>query len=214
MTMEFPHLLKLIQFNQFDTIYHEHFSYLSLLSVERIFSSHGLQVFDVDELPTHGGSLRIYARHDRGQPATPNIVSLRRTERKAGLSQISTYEAFGKSVEATKRELLKFLIREKSEGKRIVAYGAPAKGNTLLNYCGVRQDFIDFAVDRSPAKQNLYMPGTHIPVFTPEKVDESRPDYLLILPWNIKDEIMGKMSHIRAWGGKFVVPIPGIEVLE
>lgn len=213
-TMEFPHLARLMAENQFDTIYHEHFSYLSLLSVERIFSSHGLQVFDVDELPTHGGSLRIYARHDRGQPATPNIVSLRRTERKAGLSQISTYEAFGKSVEATKRELLKFLIREKSEGKRIVAYGAPAKGNTLLNYCGVRQDFIDFAVDRSPAKQNLYMPGTHIPVFTPEKVDESRPDYLLILPWNIKDEIMGKMSHIRAWGGKFVVPIPGIEVLE
>ena len=213
-TMEFPHLLKLIEFNQFDTIYHEHFSYLSLLSVERIFEAHGLQVFDVDELSTHGGSLRIYARHDDAQSVTTKIDALRKAEKKAGLDRISTYAAFGDKVEATKRNLLKFLIDAKAEGKRIVAYGAPAKGNTLLNYCGVRRDFIDFTVDRSPAKQNRYLPGTHIPILAPEKIDESRPDYVLILPWNIKEEIVGKMRHIRDWGGKFVVPIPTVEVFE
>jgi SAM-dependent methyltransferase len=213
-TMEFPHLLKLIQFNQFDTIYHEHFSYLSLLTVERIFESHGLQVFDVDKLPTHGGSLRIYARHENGEPVTSSIESLRRSEAAAGIDQLSTYSDFKEKVEATKRELLTFLINAKANGKRIAAYGAPAKGNTLLNYCGVRQDFIDFAVDRSPAKQNRYLPGTHIPVFAPEKIDQKKPDYVLILPWNIKDEIVGKMGHIRDWGGKFVVPIPTVEILE
>lgn len=213
-TMEFPHLMRLIEFNQFDTIYHEHFSYLSLLSVERVFGAHGLQVFDVDELPTHGGSLRIYARHDQGGDVSGNIEALRRAETAAGLDQVSTYTAFADKVASTKRELLSFLIAEKSKGKRIVAYGAPAKGNTLLNYCGVRRDFIDFAVDRSPAKQNLYTPGTHIPVFAPEKVAESKPDYLLILPWNIKDEVMEKMGHIREWGGKFVIPIPAVEVVE
>lgn len=213
-TMEFPHLMKLIELNQFDTIYHEHFSYLSLLSVERIFSAHGLQVFDVDELPTHGGSLRIYARHDGGGEPTANVEALRQKEAAAGLDRLSTYTAFAEKVATTKRELLMFLIAEKSKGKRIVAYGAPAKGNTLLNYCGVRQDFIDFAVDRSPAKQDLYMPGTHIPVLAPEQVAEYRPDYLLILPWNIKEEVMEKMGHIREWGGKFVTPIPSVEVLE
>jgi hypothetical protein len=213
-TMEFPHLLKLIQFNQFDTIYHEHFSYLSLLTVERIFESHGLQVFDVDELPTHGGSLRIYARHENGEPVTSSIESLRRSEAAAGIDQLSTYSDFKEKVEATKRELLTFLINAKASGKRIAAYGAAAKGNTLLNYCGVRQDFIDFAVDRSPAKQNRSLPGTHIPVFAPEKIDQKKPDYVLILPWNIKDEIVGKMGHIRDWGGKFVVPIPTVEILE
>lgn len=213
-TMEFPHLLKLIEFNQFDTIYHEHFSYLSLHAVERIFKAHGLQVFDVDELPTHGGSLRIYARHDRAEPVETNVEVLRQTEQDAGIDLLSTYAAFGKRVEATKRTLLEFLIKAKAEGKRIAGYGAPAKGNTLLNYCGVRRDFVDFTVDRNPAKQNHYLPGTHIPVFAPEKIDELKPDYVLILPWNIRAEIIGKMGHIRDWGGKFVVPIPTVEVLE
>jgi SAM-dependent methyltransferase len=213
-TMEFPHLLKLMQFNQFDTIYHEHFSYLSLLTVERIFEAHGLQVFDVDELPTHGGSLRIYARHDNGGAVMPNVESVRRSESEAGIDQLSTYAEFKEKVEATKRALLAFLIKAKATGKRIVAYGAAAKGNTLLNYCGVRQDFVDFVVDRSPAKQNRYLPGTHIPVFAPDKIDEMKPDYVLILPWNIKDEIVSKMRHIRDWGGKFVVPIPKVEILE
>jgi SAM-dependent methyltransferase len=213
-TMEFPHLLKLMQLNQFDTIYHEHFSYLSLLTVERIFEAHGLQIFEVDELTTHGGSLRIYAGHDSSKPAMSNVESVRRSESEAGIDQLSTYASFKEIVETTKRELLSFLIEAKASGKRIAAYGAAAKGNTLLNYCGVRQDFVDFVVDRNPAKQNRYLPGTHIPVFAPEKIDEVRPDYLLILPWNIKDEIVGKMSHIRQWGGKFIVPIPKVEVLE
>jgi len=213
-TMEFPHLLKLIEFNQFDTIYHEHFSYLSLHSVERIFKAHGLQVFDVDELPTHGGSLRIYARHDNAEPVETNIEILRQAEQDAGIDLLSTYAAFGDRVEATKRRLLEFLIKAKAEGKSIAGYGAPAKGNTLLNYCGVRRDFVDFTVDRNPAKQNHYLPGTHIPVFAPEKIDELKPNYVLILPWNIKDEIVDKMGHIRDWGGKFVVPIPTVEVLE
>jgi len=213
-TMEFPHLLKLIELNQFDTIYHEHFSYLSLLSVERIFKAHGLQVFDVDELSTHGGSLRIYARHDSAEPVNANIDALRQVEQDAEIDQLSTYAAFGDRVEATKRRLLEFLINAKAEGKSIAGYGAPAKGNTLLNYCGARRDLIDFTVDRNPVKQNRYLPGTHIPVFAPEKIDELKPDYVLILPWNIKDEIVSKMNHIRDWGGKFVVPIPTVEVLE
>ena len=213
-TMEFPHLLQLMQNNQFDTIYHEHFSYLSLLSVEQIFARHGLQVFDVDELPTHGGSLRICARLAGNEPVSDSIIALRKTEAGAGLLNLDTYAAFGAKVEQTKRGLLEFLITAKRDGKRVAAYGAPAKGNTLLNYCGVRQDLIDFTVDRSPAKQDRFLPGTHIPVYAPEKVAEAKPDYLLILPWNIKDEIMAKMHHIRDWGGKFVVPIPVVEVLE
>jgi SAM-dependent methyltransferase len=213
-TMEFPHLLRLMQNNQFDTIYHEHFSYLSLLSVERIFSAHGLQVFDVDELPTHGGSLRVYCRHADGGTVDDSILELRRIEADAGLGKLDTYAAFGDEVTATKRNLLEFLIAAKRDGRRIAAYGAPAKGNTLLNYCGIRQDFIDFTVDRSPEKQGHFLPGTHIPVYSPDKIFDARPDYLLILPWNIKDEIIGKMSGIREWGGKFVVPIPTVEVLE
>lgn len=213
-TMEFPHLLRLMQYNQFDTIYHEHFSYLSLLSVERIFAEHGLQVFDVDELPTHGGSLRIYARHANDAAVIDSIVRLRKTEADAGLDNLDTYSAFGEEVQATKRGLLEFLIAAKRDGKRVAGYGAPAKGNTLLNYCGIRQDFVEFTVDRSPAKQDHYLPGTHIPIFSPEKIRDAKPDYVLILPWNIKDEIIEKMSHIREWGGKFVVPIPAVEVLE
>ena len=212
-TMEFPHLLQLMQNNQFDTIYHEHFSYLSLLSVEQIFARHGLQIFDVDELPTHGGSLRIYARLASSERVSDNITALRKTEADAGLSNLDTYAAFGEKAQETKRKLLEFLVTAKRDGKRVAAYGAPAKGNTLLNYCGVRQDLIDFTVDRSPAKQDRFLPGTHIPVYAPEKLSDAKPDYVLILPWNIKDEIMDKMRHIRDWGGRFVVPIPEVEVL-
>ena len=215
-TLEFPHLLKLIQGNQFDTIYHEHFSYFSLLAVERVFANHGMQIFDVDQLPTHGGSLRIYVRHADHQdaPVADAVQSLRDLESESGLADLATYAAFADQVESTKRSLLKFLTDAKQDGLSVAAYGAPAKGNTLLNYCGVRKDFIDFTVDRSPAKQGHYLPGTHIPVFAPDKIREFKPDFLVILPWNIKDEIIGKMSHIREWGGKFVIPIPSVEILS
>lgn len=212
-TMEFPHLLQLMRNTQFDTIYHEHFSYLSLLSTEKIFAHHGLQIFDVEKLPTHGGSLRIYARHVAGQTTSQSVVNLRKEEVAAGLADLDTYAAFGDKVEEIKRALLEFLKSAKRDGKRVAAYGAPAKGNTLLNYCDVRQDFIDFTVDRNPAKQNRLLPGTHLPVYAPEKIADAKPDYVLILPWNIKDEIMYKMRHIREWGGKFVIPIPKVEVL-
>ena len=212
-TMEFPHLLQLIENNQFDTIYHEHFSYFSLLSAERIFAKHGLQIFDVEELPTHGGSLRIYARLASKEPVSDNIFALRKNEADAGLSRLETYAAFGQKAEEIKRSLLEFLATAKHDGKRVAAYGAPAKGNTLLNYCGIGRDFIDFTVDRNPAKQNRFLPGTHLPVYAPEKLTDAKPDYVLILPWNIKDEIMDKMHHIRDWGGRFVVPIPKVEVL-
>ena len=213
-TMEFPHLLRLIQNRQFDTIYHEHFSYFSLLSVERIFAAHGLQVYDVDELPTHGGSLRIYCRHAQDGTVCDSILELRRVEAEAGLGNLQTYAAFADKVAASKRDLLEFLIAAKRDGRRIAAYGAPAKGNTLLNYCGIRQDFIDFTVDRNPEKQGRFLPGTHIPVHSPDRIFDAKPDYLLILPWNLKEEILENMSGIREWGGKFVVPIPSVEVLE
>lgn len=215
-TLEFPHLLKLIQGSQFDTIYHEHFSYFSLLAVERVFANHGMQIFDVDQLPTHGGSLRIYVRHADRQdtPVTAGVQSLRDVESEAGLADLATYVTFADQVETSKRSLLKFLTGAKRDGMSVAAYGAPAKGNTLLNYCGVGQDFIDFTVDRSPAKQGHYLPGTHIPVFAPEKIREAKPDFLVILPWNIKDEIIGQTSYIREWGGKFVIPIPSVEILS
>ena len=212
-TMEFPHLLRLIQDTQFDTIYHEHFSYFSLLSVERIFSAHRLQVFDVDRLDTHGGSLRIYCRHANGDGVEPNVLKLRRIEADAGLTNLDTYTSFGARVAASKRDLLDFLIEVKRRGGRIAAYGAPAKGNTLLNYCGIGRDFIDFTVDRSSEKQGRYLPGTRIPVHAPETIFDARPDYLLILPWNIREEIIQRMSGIRDWGGKFVIPIPAVEVV-
>ncbi len=215
-TMEFPHLLRLMEGNQFDTIYHEHFSYFSLLSVERIFAAHGLVLFDVDELATHGGSLRIYARHaeDGAKPVSPAVHGLRERERQAGLDGLAAYADFAEAVKETKRSLLDFLIAAKRAGKSVVGYGAPAKGNTLLNYCGIRGDFIDYTVDRSPHKQGLFLPGTHIPVHHPDKIRETRPDYLLILPWNLKEEVMEQMADIRQWGGKFVLPIPRVEVLE
>ncbi len=214
-TMEFPHLLQLMANNQFDTIYHEHFSYFSFVTVEKIFAKHGLMLFDVEELPTHGGSLRIYARHvEHDKPAeSANMESLRNREIGAGITAIATYEKFSENVRDTKRTLLDFLIRAKREGKTVVGYGAPAKGNTLLNYCGIRTDFLDYTVDRSPHKQGLFLPGTRIPVHAPDRIRQTRPDYILILPWNIKDEIIEQMSHIREWGGKFVVPIPRVEVI-
>ncbi len=213
-TMEFPHLMQLMTGNQFDTIYHEHFSYLSFLVVEKVFAAHGLTLFDVEELPTHGGSLRIYARHsqDRTKPVSPNVVNLRTKEEQAGFTQLKTYTLFAEQVEGTKRKLLEFLIKTKAAGKSIAGYGAPGKGNTLLNYCGIRTDFLDYTVDRNPYKQGQFLPGTHIPIFHPDKIKETKPDYLLILPWNFKEEIMKQVSYIRSWGGQFVVPIPEVKI--
>jgi 2-polyprenyl-3-methyl-5-hydroxy-6-metoxy-1,4-benzoquinol methylase len=214
-TIEFPHLLQLITQNQFDTIYHEHFSYFSFLTVERVFAAHGLTLFDVEELPTHGGSLRIYGKHAENtqQPVTDRVTALKAKEIIANLDKIDTYLDFTKRVESVKRQLLAFLIQAKTEGKSVVGYGAPAKGNTLLNYCGIRTDFIDYTVDRSPHKQGLFLPGTHIPIESPDRITETKPDYVLILPWNLRSEIIEQMAHIRDWGGKFVVPIPQLEVL-
>jgi len=215
-TLEFPHLWQLINHNQFDTIYHEHFSYFSFITVEKIFAHHGLTLFDVEELPTHGGSLRIYGKHDCNQDlvVSDRLLVLKEKERQAGLDKVETYLQFSDQVMATKRKLLNFLIEVKNAGKTIVGYGAPAKGNTLLNYCGIRTDFIDYTCDRSPYKQGLFLPGTHIPIYAPEKIRETKPDYVLILPWNLKDEIKEQLAYIREWGGKFVVPIPEVEVLE
>lgn len=214
-TMEFPHLLRLMAENQFDTIYHEHFSYFSFLTVRNIFARHGLTLFDVEELTTHGGSLRIYARHVENDaiPVGARVGELAAREEQLGFGRLDYYLTFAEHVHETKRQLLNFLIEVKRSGKTVAGYGAPAKGNTLLNYCGIRADFVDYTVDRSPHKQGLLLPGTHIPIYGPEKVLETQPDYLLILPWNLKDEIMQQMAHIREWGGQFVVPIPRVEVL-
>ncbi len=215
-TLEFPHLLRLMEETQFDTIYHEHFSYFSFATAEHVFARHGMTLFDVEEIPTHGGSLRIYARHAANAAAvvTSRVTSLRRRESDAGLARIETYSGFGERVQESKRALLEFMIGARRQGKRTAGYGAAAKGNTLLNYCGIRGDFLDYVVDRNPHKQNRFLPGTHIPVLPPEKLQETRPDYLLILPWNLKAEIMEQMAHIRQWGGRFVVPIPRVEVLR
>jgi SAM-dependent methyltransferase len=215
-TIEFPHLVRLMAENQFDTIYHEHFTYWSLLSAEKLFAAHGLTVFDVEELPTHGGSLRIYARHaeNTARPVSERVEDLRRREIELGLLRLETYARFGEQVKETKRKLLEFLIGAKRAGRTIAGYGAPGKGNTLLNYCGVRTDFIDFTVDRSTYKQGKFLPGTRIPIFAPDRLGEARPDYVLILPWNLKDEIMSQIAHVREWGGKFVVPIPEVKVFE
>jgi hypothetical protein len=213
--MEFPHLMRLMEGHEFDTIYHEHFSYFSLLSVERVFARHRLTIYDVEELPTHGGSLRIHVSHTGHEaPAVGSrVADLLRREREAGLDRIDSYRAFGETAREAKRALLAFLIEAKRRGKRVVGYGAPAKGNTLLNYCGVRTDFLDYTVDRNPHKQGCLLPGTRIPIHAPEKIQETKPDYVLILPWNLKDEITKQMAHIRSWGGQFVVPIPQVEVL-
>lgn len=210
LTLEFPHLLSLMAGNQFDTIYHEHFSYFSFLAAEKIFGAHNLTLFDVEELPTHGGSLRIFGRHsdDASKPLTPRVAGLRAKEEASGLAQLASYHSFSERVKETKRDLLQCLIRAKAGGKSIVGYGAPGKGNTLLNYCGVGKDFLDYTVDRNPYKQGRFTPGTHIPIYSPERIRETRPDYLLILPWNLRNEIMQQMAFIREWGGKFIVPIP------
>ena len=215
-TMEFPHLKKLIEHNQFDTIYHEHFSYFSLVTVEKIFASFGLVIFDVEEISTHGGSLRIYATHDTNHTrhVLGTVKNLRDREIAAGFTDTQIYSSFAEKVKETKRKLLSFLIDAKNQGKTIAGYGAPAKGNTLLNYCGIRKDFVDYTVDLSPHKQGLLLPGTHLPIYSPDMIKETRPDYVLILPWNLKDEIMQQLEYIRTWGGKFVVPIPELQVYE
>lgn len=214
-TMEFPHLLQLIHENQFDTIYHEHFSYFSFLTVEKIFRAHDLALFDVEELPTHGGSLRIYARHveDASKPVQKTVQELLSREEREGLTRIERYSVFDEKVRETKRKLLDFLITAKRQEKSIVGYGAPGKGNTLLNYCGIRTDFLDYTVDRNPYKQGKFLPGTHIPIQEPSRIRETRPDYVLILPWNFKEEIMDQLAYVREWGGRFVVPIPEVRIL-
>ncbi len=215
-TIEFPHLLRLMEENQFDTIYHEHFSYFSFGTVNEVFAAHGLTLFDVEELWTHGGSLRIFGRHseDDTKPVSVRVHELLERERTAGLFDLTTYESFGRNVEGTKRKLLQFLIEAKESGASIAAYGAPGKGNTLLNYCGIRTDFLDYAADRSTYKHGRFTPGTHIPIFPPEKIAETKPDYVLILPWNLKDEIMEQLDYIREWGGKFVIPIPEVQIID
>jgi 2-polyprenyl-3-methyl-5-hydroxy-6-metoxy-1,4-benzoquinol methylase len=215
-TMEFPHLMKLMDGNQFDTIYHEHFSYFSFLAVERVFAAHGLTIFDVEELSTHGGSLRIYARHsaDTSKPVTRHVDELRSREKTAGFTKLEKYFSFAEKVKKTKRDLLGSLISLKQKKKSIVGYGAPGKGNTLLNYCGIRSDFLDYTVDRNDYKQGKFLPGTHIPIFHPDRIKETRPDYVLILPWNLKDEIMKQMFYIGKWGGRFIVPIPNVKIYD
>jgi 2-polyprenyl-3-methyl-5-hydroxy-6-metoxy-1,4-benzoquinol methylase len=215
-TFEFPHLLRLIEGNQFDTIYHEHFSYLSFQTAERALAAHELVVFDVEELPTHGGSLRVFARHAdyEALPICSRVAELRRREADAGLDSFAGHRTFAARVSETKHRLLDLLIGLKRPGNSIAGYGAPGKGNTLLNYCGIRTDLVDYTVDRNPYKHGKFLPGTHIPVHSPDKIAETRPDFVLILPWNLKDEIMGQLSYIREWGGKFLVPIPTPIILE
>ncbi|WP_010192839.1 class I SAM-dependent methyltransferase [Candidatus Nitrosarchaeum limnium] len=214
-TLEFPHLLQLIQKNQFDTIYHEHFSYFSLITAKKIFSFHGLTIFDVEEIPTHGGSLRIYVKHSEYEGISVNqtVNILLEKEKLFGLENISTYTDFIKNVERVKKKLYEFFKDSKNSGKKIVCYGAAAKGNTLLNYCGIGNNFIDYVVDQNPYKQGLYLPGTHIPIKSPDEIQNTKPDYLVIIPWNLKDEIIEQMKYIRDWGGKFVIPIPEVSIL-
>lgn len=215
-TMEFPHLLRLMDRNQFDTIYHEHFSYFSFSVVEKVFAHHGLTLFDVDELTTHGGSIRIYGKHaeDGTKPVSPKVKELEKTEEGWGVFRFEKYAQFTEQVKRTKRNILGFLIEAKKAGRSVVGYGAPGKGNTLLNYCGIRTDFLDYTVDRNPYKQGKYTPGTRIPILPPEEIKKTKPDFLFILPWNLKDEIIHQNSFIREWGGKYVVPIPEIRVFD
>jgi len=214
-SVEFPHLMRLIEHNQFDTIYHEHFSYFSFLTAEKVFSKHGLSVFDVEELPTHGGSLRLFLSHaEKDTEVQPSVAELRSREIQTGLNKMDIYADFGERAKRTKRKLLQALIDFKNGGHSIAAYGAPAKGNTLLNYCGIGTDFLDYTVDRSPHKQGKFLPGTHVPIFSPQKLLETKPDYLLILPWNLKDEITDQVAFVRDWRGRFILPVPEVEVLD
>jgi SAM-dependent methyltransferase len=214
-TMEFPHLMKLVEERQFDTIYHEHFSYFSFHTVRQVFAAHGLALFDVEELPTHGGSLRIYGRHaeDGSKPVSAAVEDLEQRERQAGILALDTYLSFAQLVQRDKREMVASLIALKDEGKTIVGYGAPAKGNTLLNFCGIGTDFIDYTVDANPHKQGLYLPGTHIPIRPPESIRQTKPDVVFILPWNLREEIIEQYSFISDWGGQFIVRSPSLEVL-
>lgn len=215
-TIEWPHILRLMRENQFDTIYHEHFSYFSLHTHERIWQRLGMRVFDVEELTTHGGSLRVFGCHadDATKPETDRLKRQREIERVAGLDTLAGYARFTERVERTKRSLLSFLIDVREQGKRVAGYGAPGKGNTLLNYCGIRTDLIDYLVDRNPYKHGRFTPGTHIPIHPPERLEETRPDVILILPWNLKDEIAAQLAYTRAWGAQLVVPIPELEILD
>jgi C-methyltransferase C-terminal domain/Putative zinc binding domain/Methyltransferase domain len=214
-TMEFPHLMQLVDNNQFDTIYHEHFSYLSLYTVEQIFGSRGLVVFDVDEIPTHGGSLRIYAKHseDESKPVSENVAAVLKKELDKGLNTLAYYDNFQRKALQAKLDLTEFLIDQKRSGGKIAAYGAAAKGNTLLNYCGIKSDLISFVVDANPHKQGKYLPGSHIPVFKEDMIKEDKPGFILILPWNLKDEIINQLYYIKEWGGKFVVAVPGLQII-
>ncbi len=215
-TMEFPHLVRLMEENQFDTIYHEHFSYLSFTTVEKIFAVHGFSLFDVERLPTHGGSLRIYACHRENisKIFTARAMELKIEEKEFGIDKLETYSPFSEKVKQTKRRLLSLLVDLKSKEKSIAGYGAPGKGNTLLNYCGIRQDFIDYTVDRNSYKHQKFLPGTRIPIHHPDKIKETKPDYVFILPWNLKDEIMKQLDYIHDWGGKFIIPIPEPQIFE
>jgi 2-polyprenyl-3-methyl-5-hydroxy-6-metoxy-1,4-benzoquinol methylase len=214
-TMEFPHLMQLVDNNQFDTIYHEHFSYLSFTTVQKIFASRGLELFDVEEIPTHGGSLRIYAKHkdDQSKPVSARVTALLQKEAAAGMGSLAYYDNFQQKALRVKLDLTSFLIEQKRAGKKVAAYGAAAKGNTLLNFCGIKSDMIDFVVDANPNKQNKWLPASHIPVVNETRLKEQRPDYVLILPWNLKDEITRQLAYIKEWGGRFVVPIPHLEVV-
>jgi hypothetical protein len=214
-TLEFPHLERLMNENQFDTIYHEHFSYFSLVTIDRLAERHGLKVFDVEHIATHGGSLRVYlCRAGAAHPVSSNVTKLLAHEREAGFEDISHYTRFAEQVHQTKRRLLSFLVDRKEQGARICGYGAPGKGNTLLNYCGIGTDFLEFTVDRNPYKHGRYTPGMHIPIRPVSAIDEIRPDYVLILPWNLKSEIVSQMRHVGDWGCKFIVPIPAVEIID
>ena len=214
-TMEFPHLQRLIEGNQFDTIYHEHFSYFSLIAIEAIAARHDLKIVDVEELPTHGGSLRVYlTKSDSSHEVQPSVITLALRERRLGYQAAAAYEVFGEQVRKTKHKLLSLLLQIKQTGRRICGYGAPGKGNTLLNYCGIGTDFLDFTVDLNPHKHGRFTPGMHIPILPVNAIDEARPDYLLILPWNLKQEIIGQMSHIKSWGAKFIVPVPEPVIID
>ncbi len=214
LTLEFPHLLRLIERNEFDTIYHEHFSYFSMITAVRILDAHGLKVFDVEELTTHGGSLRVYAccSEDRTRMIEPSVNKVIAEERKAGLDSAKGYGDFARQVKETKIALVEFLLTAARQGKTVAGYGAPGKSATLLNYCGIGKDMIEYTVDRSPHKQGRFLPGSHIPIYHPDRIRETKPDYVIILPWNLKDEIMDQLQFIREWGGRFVIPIPTVAV--
>ncbi len=214
-TMEFPHLMQLVDNNQFDTIYHEHFSYLSFYTVQQIFASHGIELFDVEEIPTHGGSLRIYGKHvaDSSKPVTERVAALLKKEQAKGMQGLAYYDNFQQKALKVKFDMLSFLIEQKRAGKKVAAYGAAAKGNTLLNYCGVKHDLIDFVVDANPHKQGKWLPASHIPVVAEAHLKAEKPDYVIILPWNLKDEITKQLSYISEWNGRFVIPIPELQII-